>query len=81
MWTERLSVCRSELREEIEERAPINPSPRYDGGKAMTAIGKEARSPLAKGKPTKGDKRRRSVETLKIRTDKCIKMVILQTEW
>ena len=65
--------------EEIE--APINPSPRYDGGKAMTAIGKEARSPLAKGKPTKGDKRRRSVETRKIRTDKRIKMVILQTEW
>ena len=56
MWTERLLVCHSELREEIEEREPINPSPRYDGGKAMTATGKEARSPLAKGKPTKGDK-------------------------
>lgn len=45
MWAERLSVCRSELREEIEERAPINPSPRYDGGKAMTA----KRGPVASG--------------------------------
>lgn len=56
---------------------PINPNQDTMEARLMTAIGKEARSPLAKGKPIKG----KSVETHKTRTDKRIKMVFLQTEW
>ena len=66
---------------EIRERQPINPNPRYDGGKAQDCHREKARSPLAKSKPIKEINHCKSVENHKIRTDKCIKMVILQTEW
>ena len=57
---------------------PINPNQDTMEARLMTAIGKEARSPLAKGKPIKGVKVWKLIET---RTDKRIKMVFLQTEW
>ena len=61
--------------EEIRERQPINPNPRYGGGKAQDCH-------RGKGSVALGERQAyKSAETDKIRTDKRIKMVILQTEW
>ena len=56
---------------------PINPNQDTMEARLMTALGKRPGRLCER----QANKRRKSVETHKTRTDKRIKMVFLQTEW
>ena len=76
MWAERLSVRRSEIAGKKSGKDSLSTqTARYDGGKAQDCH-------REKGSVAFGERQAyKSAETDKIRTDKRIKMVILQTKW
>lgn len=82
MWTERLSVCRSEVMGKISGKdSPSTQTQDTMEARRMTESGERLGRLWRKESRQKDKNRRKSVEIRKIRINKRIKMVFLQNEW